>query len=90
MQIAVMNRQTGKSSIVSPMMKVRYRGDIQVDKQAEHLMVSSDSHVPTLVGERVAGVPRTTIFETQTCKEISAIEWFKVDDLPASKTPGSR
>lgn len=70
------------------MMKVRFHGDM--NKQAQHLLVSTDCHVPALVGERVAGVPRTTIFETQTCKEISAIEWFKVDDLPASKTPGSR
>ena len=31
------------------------------------------------------GVPQTTVFETHTNKEISDIQWFKVDDLPGTR-----
>ena len=56
-------------------------------REKDVLKITINDHAMSLY--IVPGVPRTTIFETQTCKEISAIEWFKVDDLPASKTPGS-
>lgn len=37
----------------------------------------------------VCGVPEDTKFVPQTRKEISQVEWFKLDDLPGLK-PGSR
>ena len=33
----------------------------------------------------VCGVPESTVFETRTKKEISAITWHKIKDLPASR-----
>ena len=33
----------------------------------------------------VPGVPKDTVFETQTRKEISKIDWWKLSDLPTLK-----